>query len=299
MAESRHDFGCQAHAVGKQQRLPGWDKQRGFTLLELLVVIAITAVLTGLLLPAISRSKSRAQAITCMNNNKQLLLAWTMYAGDNDTKLANNQQVVPGNSSQSAVAANGNPNWVNNVMDWETSPDNTNLDFVNHSSVAPYASYSPNLFHCPADKVLSTVQRRAGWTGGRVRSVSMNAMVGDPGPALKWGFNTNNPSYQQFLRESDILSPSMIFVFLDEHPDSINDGYFLARDNAQWTDLPASYHDGGGSFSFADGHTVIHRWQCASTLCPPVPDGAGLPISLRANELADLEWVLQHSSVER
>jgi prepilin-type processing-associated H-X9-DG protein len=153
------------------------------------------------------------------------------------------------------------------------------------------------MYHCPADGALSDIQRQAGWTQ-RVRSVSMNAMVGDPGALLQQGANLNNTNYQQFLKESDIPDPSSVFVFLDEHPDSINDGYFLITDSDTWNDLPASYHNGGGSFSFADGHAVIHHWQCASTVQPPVPD-IGLPIWLRSSDETDFYWVLQHSSTTR
>jgi prepilin-type N-terminal cleavage/methylation domain-containing protein/prepilin-type processing-associated H-X9-DG protein len=279
-------------------------QQSGFTLIELMVVMAIIGVLAGLLLPALSRSKARAQAMVCMNNKKQMLWAWTMYSADNSSRLAYNLQIDAtrgsGGSGTSAMASPTSPNWVNNVMDWELNSDNTNLDFVNsaNSLLAPYVSYSANMYHCPADQALSGVQRQAGWTS-RVRSVSMNAMVGDPGGLLQAGANVNNTNYQQFMKESDIVDPSAIFVFLDEHPDSINDGYFLITENQTWNDLPASYHNGGGSFSFADGHAMIHHWQDTSTTVqPPVPD-IGLPIWLRAGQLTDFNWVLQHSSTER
>ena len=268
----------------------------GFTLVELMVVIAIIGILVTLLLPALQRSKDRARAITCMNNKKQLTMAWTLYSSDNDERLAYN---LGSDSTVTGWAAKSNPNWVNNVMDWELSPDNTNTDFINSSLLGLYLNYSTTLFRCPSDSALSDVQKHAGWHYGRVRSVSMNAMVGDPGNALQWGVNTNNPDYSQFLRESDIPAPSSIFVFLDEHPDSIDDGYFLMKDNDQWVSLPGSYHSSGGSFSFADGHAVIHRWVNASTVRPPFPDAAGLPISLRGNQLDDYNWVLRHSSFER
>jgi prepilin-type N-terminal cleavage/methylation domain-containing protein/prepilin-type processing-associated H-X9-DG protein len=305
MSKSQSNFGRQAPTVGCARALIRRQGEEGFTLVELTIVVAVVLILAGLLLPALSRSKLRAQAVSCMSNNKQLLLAWTLYSGDYDGRLAYNLQFDPtrGPSTwNSALASPTSPNWVNNIMDWELSPDNTNTDFVNHSLIGPYASFSAEMFHCPADHTVSSVQRQAGWYT-RVRSVSMNAMVGNPGSLLVGGSSTNinNPGYEQYLKDSDISDPSTLFVFLDEHPDSINDGYFLITDNATWSDLPASYHNGGGSFSFADGHTVIHHWRGRSVVQPAAPD-IGLPIWLRSGnalDMADFNWVLQHSSQER
>ena len=272
------------------------ELRSAFTLIELLVVIAIIGILAGLLLPALARSKARAQAVSCINNNRHLILSWTMYSSENNDRLVYN---LGGDPQRRTFAPATSPNWVNNVLDWQLTPDNTNISFVGTSVLAPYANYSLNIFHCPADRALSDTQKGAGWDR-RVRSVSMNAMVGNPGSLFQWGVNINNPNYQQFLKESDFRDPSSIFVFLDEHPDSINDGYFLNQpDSQQWVDLPASYHNGGGSFSFADGHTELHRWSCGSTVRPPLPDAAELPISLHADELTDLQWVLRHTSVDQ
>ncbi|MCB1127715.1 MAG: hypothetical protein KDM81_14575, partial [Verrucomicrobiae bacterium] len=112
------------------------------------------------------------------------------------------------------------------------------------------------------------------------------------------GMNVNNPGYRQFLRSSHIPSPSRLFVLVDEHPDSINDGYFLNRaDEREWIDLPASYHGRAASFSFADGHAESHRWMVRSTLQPARPDGALLPFYLDPEELADWRWVVERMSI--
>jgi len=290
---------CHTQMRGRLYALPGKRGRVGFTLIELLVVIAIIGILAGLLLPALSRSKSRAQAVRCVSNNKQLELAWSMYSSDFNGRLVYN---LGGNPFLRTFAPTASPNWVNNIMDWNSIPnsDNTNLAFVNVSLLSPYASYSAGLFHCPADRALSDVQRSAGWDN-RVRSVAMNAMVGDPGSVLRWGVNINNPNYQQFLREADFSDPSSIFVFLDEHPDSIMDGYFLnTPDKTEWVDLPGSYHNGGGSFAFADGHAEIHRWQDASTILPAQPSVIQWPLQpLRSNELTDFNWVIERTSVDQ
>src|SRR5579863_10353418 len=148
MPKSQNNFGRQAPKVGCARTKVVGPEESGFTLIELMVVMAIIGVLAGLLLPALSRSKSRAQAMVCMNNYKQMLWAWTMYSGDNNSRLAYNLQVDPtrGSSGSGFLAMPNSPNWVNNVMDWELSPENTNLDFVNSPSslLAPYVSYSVN-----------------------------------------------------------------------------------------------------------------------------------------------------------
>jgi prepilin-type N-terminal cleavage/methylation domain-containing protein/prepilin-type processing-associated H-X9-DG protein len=271
-------------------------RRHAFTLLELMVVVAIIAILAAMLLPALSRSKSRAQAIFCMNNNRQLATAWTMYSGDNHEQLVYN---LGGDAKTRGFAPPQEPNWVNNIMDWTVNPDNTNAAFVNTSMLGNYASYASAIYRCPADKTLSDAQKSAGWNF-RTRSVSMNAMVGNPGPLLQGGVNVNNPDYRQFLKESDIQNPSMTYVFLDEHPDSINDGYFLNNPyELTWIDLPGSYHDGGGSFSFADGHTEVHRWLSDSTKVPARAYAATLPSSIRETERADFDWINKRSSLER
>jgi prepilin-type N-terminal cleavage/methylation domain-containing protein/prepilin-type processing-associated H-X9-DG protein len=286
-------FGDQPERAGRMFRFVSRKGQQAFTLLELLIVVAVIVILAGLLLPALSRSKARALAIACRNNTKQLAWAWTMYSDDNASRLAYNLGPGPNVLSGASLPQ---PNWVNNVMNWELTTGNTNLDFIGQSIIGDYTVRNAGVYHCPSDTALSSVQKAAGWTQ-RVRSYSMNAMVGDPGNLLQNGVNIFNPGYQQFIKESDFRDPSSVFVFLDEHPDSIEDGYFVnTATDLEWKHLPASYHNNGGSFAFADGHAEIHRWQCASTLCPPIPGGAPLPISLSANDTTDFDWVTKHSS---
>jgi prepilin-type N-terminal cleavage/methylation domain-containing protein/prepilin-type processing-associated H-X9-DG protein len=281
------------HPLMKRQRTLGAG---AFTLMELLVVVAVIAVLAGLLLPALTAAKAKAQGAYCINNARQLTLAWSMYAADNEDRLVYN---LGGDRTKPSLPLNLNSNWVGNVMTWELDRDNTNLAFIKKAKLAPFSASAPQIYRCPADHVLSEVQRKAGWTE-RVRSVSMNAMVGDAGPAMRGYTNMNNPEYRQFLKLSTLPNPAQIFVFLDEHPDSINDGYFLNRaDDFEWVDLPASYHNGAGSFSFADGHTELHRWLFANTRRPAKPDTVPLPFAILPQESADFDWLMQRTSVER
>jgi prepilin-type N-terminal cleavage/methylation domain-containing protein/prepilin-type processing-associated H-X9-DG protein len=277
--------------------------KRGFTLVELLVVIAIIGILASLLLPALAKSRERARAIICLINTKQLTLALQLYADDHNSYL-------PYNIGMTEFAPRNNLNWVNNVMTWDSSPDNTNTATLTQASLGSFVSDSTAIYHCPSDQALSPVQISKGWSS-RIRSYSMNALIGNAGDFSTNGVNANDPDYRQFFKITQIPRPTEIFVFLDEHPDSIDDGYFVNREGSdagryghsysQWTDLPASYHNSAAAFSFADGHSSLHRWQNGSTVPPAAPHAANLPIYLTAppaNATADLDWVISHMSVD-
>jgi len=281
--------------------------RKAFTLIELLVVIAIIAILAAMLLPALSKAKIRAQAVHCMSNSRQLMFGWIQYYTDNNDQLVNNY----GGLFAAAEEANRTyGSWVNNYMTWNvTDPDGNRMDNTDGITQAPFFKYSSGLgiYKCPADRYVNPKQTSAGITA-RPRSYSMNMFFGVnnpgvPSPAANFLFT----DYRQFLKASAIPNPAQLFVTLDEHPDSINDGFLQTDPHtdisqwhpSHWNDLPATYHDGAGGFAFADGHSEIHKFK--SRVCTILPVTYGpLPnpdLTSDAAAVQDALWVAARASV--
>jgi prepilin-type N-terminal cleavage/methylation domain-containing protein/prepilin-type processing-associated H-X9-DG protein len=261
--------------------------ERGaFTLIELLVVIAIIAILAAMILPALSKAKQKAEGIYCQNNTRQLTLAWLMYADDH------NGTIVENHHGPDARGPNPNPNsWIAGWLDWGPSPDNTNTLFLTDNrwaKLSPYSKGAAGLYKCPADKIRSSLN-----PGPRVRSISMDAALGD---GNKKDFY---PSFFFAKKMTDLVhpAPAMVWVFVDEHPDSINDGCFfdnplVAGGGSHWSDLPASYHNGACGFSFADGHAEIKKWLDGPTRAAVLMRDFG---GLNAPNSRDYLWLAERT----
>ena len=285
----------------------------GFTLIELLVVIAIIAILAAMVLPVLSKTKQKAQAVYCMNDLRQAMLSHHMYADDN-------KGGYPPNPDYNAI-----PRWVAGDMragsigqpPYGAELDATNLQLLvdgNYSLLGPYVK-NPKIFRCPAD--FST------WTGGdRVRSISMSQAVGcaangtiqdsGHGPMGHWlsSGNASSPGYpwKVYLKETDIvggIGPSDLWVLIDEHPNSINDAAFAVQmplnpGQTFWVDVPAKTHNNACGFTFADGHSEIHKWLVPDAIPPTfwaadTAPSIGSQITLVAND-PDVLWVAHHTS---
>ncbi len=255
-------------------------RTRGFTLIELLVVIAIIAILAGMLLPALAKAKAKGQGIMCMNNTKQLMLAWKLYVEDNNGKIPPAYSDNPNNNA-----------WVYGILDWNTS-NRDNWDLTNtliKGFLWNYAGKTQKIYKCPADNFMTKGQPPK----ARLRSNSINAWVGMHDGKPTW-FG-NSPPWRMFLKDADFVAASDTWVFVDEHPDSINDGFFCtdmkpAPDltKAVLPDCPASYHNGACGFAFADGHSEIKRWTDARTKVPVKRSGFN-PLNQSNNK--DVEWL--------
>ncbi len=261
----------------------------GFTLIELLVVIAIIAILAGMLLPALAKAKSKTKGITCMNNNKQMVLGWRLYAEDNDDLLIKSldNAGTPENAKRTLLVP-GNLDYSSNRDNWD--PTNT----IAKSPLQKYIGNSYQIWKCPSD--LAVVTATGGKKLPRVRSQSMSQV-------FDYGYWLPTPKYKVYSRLGHIINPTKTWVMIDEHPDSINDAacaVTIAEAGAtsgQIVDYPAAYHNGAAGLSFADGHSEIHQWK-GSKIKAPVKYMSWLSVVPAGDSLNDIIWWSDNTTVK-
>ena len=244
------------HHRAPSARAPGPTGHAGFTLIELLVVIAIIAVLAAMLLPALARAKSKAQAVYCINNFKQLQYSWTMYANDNRDRIP--------------------PNWLGVTYAWIDGLETVN-DYPGATNIQLLINgllfrYNPNIavYRCPAaikgpaDLVPNMPQVRTCSMVGRMGGANDATSHIPPYPgSTEWVLGSEFPQYQ-LVGDIKSPSPAEAMVFDDESINTVDDGYLAINYANEPSDLQncpsGGRHNMACGFSFADGHAEL--WHC-------------------------------------
>jgi prepilin-type N-terminal cleavage/methylation domain-containing protein/prepilin-type processing-associated H-X9-DG protein len=300
-------------------------RKRAFTLIELLVVIAIIAILAAILIPVLQSAQERSRRIYCLNNIKQLQLAWVMYASDYNDKIMPNpaEQVAISGSSVDDVQTTLQ-NWVNGYMSIQPNiGDNTNTYYLVHALTGAYCNYRIAVFKCPDDTWKCIENNNVSMD--RVRSYSMNyCMEGDAEDAAKaaatppvplnetlWARGYHRSGYHRLADIGTRVkgpNPSDAWVFCEEAAGGINNGCLAWGNSGGWADTPASEHNQGNNFGFADGHVEYHKWRtgydsgtgdgiCEPNPAPGATSWSGPGILLTPAGLTDYLWVCTHGTM--
>jgi prepilin-type N-terminal cleavage/methylation domain-containing protein len=283
-----HQVKCPRHRAAG--RLRGSRGLSAFTLIELLVVIAIIAILAALILPALAAAKVQAWRTQCLNNQRQLILTWTLYSGDNQDAYAMNGGDQNTTSTQAHLWVYGG-----NHGDPETL---TNTQYLSDSHYAEFSSWLPGtqIYKCPADR--STWPLDTGQKVTELRSYSMNSYIGTSG-ANAIGPLIFTPNYQVYLKAADMAldSPASKFVFIDVNPASIcTPGFGVDMTLTGFIHYPSDMHNGRGVLAFADSHIEAHKWLDPRTMIGLPPGGDFIPHNIASPNDVDLQWIAVHTT---
>jgi prepilin-type N-terminal cleavage/methylation domain-containing protein/prepilin-type processing-associated H-X9-DG protein len=277
---SVHEPGDDSGLSSNEPRLPR-NSRAGFTLIELLVVIAIIAILAALLLPALAGAKVKAQTISCLNNTKQIGLAWLMYADDNSSKLCNAFDWMGGGLNYNA-----------------NNPDNTNISYLVNGELGPYVKAAA-VYKCVADRskgTFGTAQLP------RVRTLSMSQSFTNPNEGH---LEDDHPGmYRHYTKTTDMVLPTPVnlWVMIDESPDSVNDGAFAVKMDPYggvWQDGPSTLHNGGCGFTFGDGHSEIKKWKDPRTRGMKVSYTTPYHYGWVQLDNQDIKWVQDRTTAKK
>lgn len=267
--------------------------EAAFSRLDLFAVIAIIGLFTLIVFPAMGAIARDANSDLCQDNQRQLMRAMHLYVVDNGDYFPYNRDT-------------GSSQWLTHTAN--SIPDSTNaakLFDPNFNKLARYLDGRANVFKCPSDTSVATIGTN---NYPRVRSVSMNHAVGTrndvagvrvavDAPWLDGNHShVANTTYRCYARLAEMVNPppSQIWIFLDENPYSINDGNYAGMGPQttsgfyHWIDWPASYHNNGAGFAFADGHAETKIWVAKNGSGQSAPSGAGF--------LSDIDWIAQRTT---